>query len=104
MTKPDRIPCINPRCKRTASLEKYGEGVEIICAKCFRLIPQDIRKRHRGLKRALAKGERRGITQPYTERAAHRVWEQMRWYFNQPDKPEGLENFLREMGMEEASD
>jgi len=43
MTKPGRIPCINQRCKRTAPADKYRPGTEIICGKCFKALPAEIK-------------------------------------------------------------
>ena len=50
MTKPGRIPCIVPGCRRTAP--DNGEyAQEIICGKHWRLIPKHQRKRYQKLAR-----------------------------------------------------
>lgn len=36
MTKPDRIPCVVPGCRRTAPKEKYPPGTLIMCGKHWR--------------------------------------------------------------------
>ena len=40
MTASGRIPCINPRCRRTADAAKF-DCEEIICGKCFRSLPAE---------------------------------------------------------------
>lgn len=45
---PDRIKCIIPFCKRTASAEKFAGSDEIICGKCWRYVTPAT-KRHRQL-------------------------------------------------------
>lgn len=38
----DRVPCLVPFCRRTASREKIGDGVEaILCGKCGRRAPRE---------------------------------------------------------------
>lgn len=45
MTKPDRIPCVVPFCRRTAKrLPDDGPDAEIICGKHYRLADQRLRK------------------------------------------------------------
>src|SRR5688572_1991369 len=43
--KAGRTPCINPRCKRTADANEFPD--EMICAKCFRALPVELRREHR---------------------------------------------------------
>ncbi|EUB97256.1 hypothetical protein PMI07_000832 [Rhizobium sp. CF080] len=105
-----RIPCINPCCKRTASAEKYS--YEIICGKCFRNLPVEMRNTHRFYWRQLRKWERR-ITKTTDELKRERMkpicnmwsdkitrhWdEQIKATFSS-EKPEGIDAFLEEMGL-----
>ncbi len=55
MTAADRIRCVVVGCRRTAPTDRYPEGTEIICGKCFRLAPQYLIQRHRRLRRLLKK-------------------------------------------------
>ena len=113
MTKPGRLACVNPSCNRTASAEKFGEA-DIICAKCWKLLPQALRNRYRQLRsretRLLKLIGRRlmhhDIAPEEIIRIEHRQaalcaenWQLMRDYFRHGDKPVGLEGFLQEMGM-----
>ena len=114
MTKPGRIPCINPRCKRTAPEDKYGPGTEIICGKCFRKLPEALRREHRRCWREIRKWEKR-ITKTSDELKRHQMgtilqlwenrldgnWKEIRDWIVAPPKPQGLDNFLDEMGMKE---
>lgn len=45
MTKPGRIPCEVPFCRRTADAAKYPEGTRIICGKHWRTAPVTWRAR-----------------------------------------------------------
>lgn len=108
---PDRIPCINPRCRRTFADD--GRSNEIICGKCFRCLPASVRAEHRRLWREIRKWERR-ITrtgdQMKTVRMHNIVWRltillNRHWnsdikpIFLMPEKPEGLDGFLDEVGL-----
>lgn len=112
MTKPDRIPCINPRCGRTAPADKYDPGSEIICGRCFRALPPRLRRAYRihkqREKRVLRRIDRRiaeGTISAETverlrrafERAGTRVWNDIRAAVVAPDRPAGLDTFLEEM-------
>ncbi|MBB3705782.1 hypothetical protein [Aminobacter aminovorans] len=107
----DRIPCINPRCRRTAADD--GESGEIICGKCFRTLPAATRQEHRRLWRELRKWERR-ITRSGDDLKANRMRRvrdrlsdqlNMHWdtciktQFLAPEKPAGLDAFLEEVGL-----
>lgn len=116
MTAPSRIPCINPRCRRTAPAEKYEPGEEIICRTCFKLLPaavaaryRALHKRERRLLRLVEKAITRGkIGEPRVLRLQGTIqglrlknWQAMRAYFQEPgDKPVGLDAFLEEMGLQ----
>ena len=106
----DRIPCINPRCRRTFKKEHDGE---VICGKCFRTLPEAVRKEHRGYWREIRKWDRRiarngdelkiarmrGIRDRYS-RLLNRHWgAEIKARFLAPDKPEGLDAFLEEFGL-----
>ncbi|GAA2887679.1 hypothetical protein GGQ99_004726 [Aminobacter niigataensis] len=108
----DRIPCINPRCRRTASSDKHPDSAEIICGKCFCCLPASVRAEHRRLWRELRKWERR-ITRTADDLKANRMrrvrdrlednlnrhWiSDVRPNFFEPGRPEGLASFLEEVG------
>lgn len=110
----DRIPCLNPRCRRTAPRDKYADSAEIVCAKCWKLLPQAVRDRYRALgrrdRRLLRRIERRvalgNISSALVERLreglwrAHcRHWDEIRSYFLAPAKPVGLDAFLEDTGL-----
>jgi hypothetical protein len=110
----DRIPCINPRCRRTAPAAKYEPGVEIICGKCWRSLPREIREQRRRLeryeRRIFRKVERRVAQGTLSPEAAARIganihrqlnaqWAQIKRRFIEPDTPAGLESFLEEAGL-----
>jgi hypothetical protein len=46
MTKPGRIPCVVPYCRRTADATKFEGCDEIICGKHWRMAPASWRRRH----------------------------------------------------------
>lgn len=107
-----RIPCCNPKCRRTAPASKYPDADEIICRKCWNLTPKSYRDRYRVLERR-SKKIIRVITKQTTmvwryrlEKLADRIelqkennWYEIRNYFRISEKPEGLENFLEEIGL-----
>jgi len=113
----DRIPCLNPRCRRTAPAHRYEPNAQIVCAKCWKLLPKQLTDRHRSLRnhertmlrridRRRARGEitleriaqlRARLSQFVAENndAIHA-------YFLAPDPaapPQGLESWLQETGL-----
>jgi hypothetical protein len=50
MTKPGRIPCIIPFCKRTGDAAKF-EGCQIICGKHWRMASPVLRRRRSKMER-----------------------------------------------------
>lgn len=109
--KPGRTPCINPSCRRTADAKEFPG--EMICGKCFRALPDRDRKEHRRLWREIRKWERR-IAKTVDELKRQRMhdirnmwvgklqrhWdESIKGSFANPEKPEGLESFLEEIGL-----
>lgn len=108
----DRIPCLNPPCRRTAPADKYEPGDEIVCGKCWKLLPPRLTARYKALKRRdrrldrLALKGRHQSRGPQWERvtslftaAQGRNWAAIRACFLQPEKPVGLEAFLDEVGL-----
>jgi len=108
-----RTPCVNPRCRRTADAAKFG-GEEIICGKCFRALPVDIRSQYRSLRRR----EKTMLRLISKRVSAHRIdlarvdqlrdrmqarfganWDRIKSYFVTPENPVGLEGFLAEVGL-----
>lgn len=63
MTKPGRIPCVVPFCRRTADAAKF-EGCEIICGKHWRMASGTLRRRH---SRLIRRYRRRFGNRPYLE-------------------------------------
>ena len=97
MTKPGRIPCINPRCRRTAA--DSGQHEQICCGKCWKLVPLTWRRRHKRLNAAIRQFERRGRDASRLEYLHAMNWRRIWVYFNKPDKPEGIDNFIDEIGL-----
>lgn len=112
MTRPGRIACVNPACRRTAA--DAGDGAAIICGKCWKLLPPAVRNRYLQLKRRerrllklIDKRARHGaIDRASIGAIEHRItlqmaenWQLMRDCFHRPDKPVGLDGFLKEMGL-----
>ncbi|WP_257164662.1 hypothetical protein [Bradyrhizobium sp. SRS-191] len=106
-----RIPCINPRCGRTAPAGDDGSGA-IICRCCWNKLPQARRDRFNQLRRR----ERRMLrlaqkrTAPLTARrvevltrllanGATSCWSEIATYFRDGAAPVGLEGFLKEIGL-----
>ncbi|QPC87080.1 hypothetical protein GA830_10270 [Mesorhizobium sp. NBSH29] len=101
--KPDRIPCINPRCGRTAPAAKYPAGWEIVCHKCWKMAPPSLVKRHRQLSKRRRKIDRLirmpglGFRTNAIDRLQHANWCAIRVCFNPVDRPEGLDAFIEEV-------
>lgn len=102
----DRIPCIRPGCRRTAPVEKFGEGCEIVCGKCWRqLVPPRLRARHKRLRAEQRRMERKRSLALDVERwnricrLGERNWEAIRRSLATPQKPAGLDAFLAESGL-----
>ncbi len=110
----DRIPCINPRCRRTAAREKHPNANEIVCGKCWRLLPKALTRRYRELLNRnrriirISKRKRSGIyNTPYQleimddqlSRLMDSNWRAIRAFFIAPEKPAGIEAFLEEAGL-----
>jgi hypothetical protein len=107
----DRLPCINPRCRRT--FKREPDSGEMICGKCFRCLPSDVRAEHRGYWREIRKWERR-ITRTGDELRIAKmrdIRDKFVFRLNQhsdreikprmvaPEKPEGLDAFMEEVGL-----
>lgn len=107
----DRIPCINPRCRRTFKDE--GLDCEIICGRCFRTLPTAVRKEHRTYWREIRKWERR-IARTSDElkilkmrsivgRLSRRLnlhWNrEIKTFFLEPVEPAGLDRVLEDLGL-----
>jgi hypothetical protein len=109
----ERIPCINPSCRRTAAADKYGADAEIVCGKCFRTLPKQVADRYRSVRRRgkamvrkaerrIAKGEPEAKFYAVFDRMDHHYavsWAAIKSYFTAPPAPAGLENFLKENGL-----
>lgn len=110
----DRISCCNPKCRRTAPAERHPGADEIICGKCWKLLPKALTSRYRALRRRDTKGRRLAEKKDRVgkltdrqidecDRLAHKLvrqnWLAIRNYFRETEKPEGLESFLSEVGL-----
>lgn len=107
----DRTPCINPRCRRT--FKREGDDSEVVCGKCFRTLPEAVRNEHRDYWRQIRKWDRRilrtadaltiarmaAIRDRISRRLALHWDAEIKPRFVAPDKPEGLDAFLEEMGL-----
>lgn len=104
--KPGRIYCLNPKCGCTADAAKADE---IVCGKCWRLLPKPLRDDYRDLYALKGKLARRrakradGIVEvPLSaiglESRISANWSRIRGFFLAPEMPEGLEAFFAEMG------
>lgn len=108
----DRIPCINPACRRTAPAD--GEHNSICCRKCWRLLPHALTARYRQLnnrnRRLMRHVDRRIAQGTISKQTVERVgdvvfaqmdknWSAIRAYFVRPEKPVGLDGFLQEIGL-----
>lgn len=107
----DRIPCVNPRCRRT--FKRDPGSAEMICGKCFQCLPTEVRGEHRRYWREIRKWDRRimrtsdelkiarmrTISERYSD-LLNRHWDkEIKARFVAPDKPEGLDAFLEEVGL-----
>lgn len=107
----DRIPCVNPLCRRTGSIEKFPDCTEICCGKCWKLLPKALTARYRQIRRRWTKVNRRvdrgiakGRAYPYglyalLQQQNRANWRAIQSYFTAPPAPAGLENFLKENGL-----
>lgn len=117
----DRIPCLNPRCRRTFKREHDDETA--VCGKCWKLLPVTVRDRYKQLRRRSrvidrleAKGDAhrrrgrrhgqpdKGVPQSYTMRWQHdrlwrRLWDWIEAFYLRPERPAGIESFLEEIGL-----
>jgi hypothetical protein len=107
----DRTPCINPRCRRTFKADDCGS--EVVCGKCFRTLPEAVRKEHRGYWREIRKWDRRitrtgddlkilrmrAIRDRVSERLSRHWDNEIKPFFLTPEKPAGLDSFLEEVGL-----
>lgn len=106
-----RTPCINPACRRTGPADEHPG--EMICGRCFRGLPAEVRAEHRRYWREIRKWDRR-ITRTSDEIKIARMrtirdrlvrhlnahWErEIKLRFLTPDRPEGLDAFLEEAGL-----
>jgi len=106
-----RTPCINPRCRRTFKADDAGS--EVVCGKCFRTLPAAVRAAHRGYWCEYRKWDRR-IARTGDELRIARMRDirnrlsarlNTHWvavikpFFLAPEKPEGLDAFLEEVGL-----
>jgi hypothetical protein len=107
---PDRIPCLNPNCRRTAAQDKYPGSFHIICGKCWRALPPRYRARWKQLKARWKKIERsmrkRATPGPVWNRIVGRIetsWIRLEAdivrYFTNTETPVGIEDFLKENGI-----
>ncbi len=110
-----RIPCCNPRCRRTAAYSETMNSDEIVCAKCWKTLPpaqteryRDLRQRYKRIARSMAKRERNGNLPNFRKSVSiydhldalvERNWRDMKASFQQSVKPEGIDKFMEEAGL-----
>lgn len=106
-----RNPCINPRCGRTFKADDGSD--EVVCGKCFRTLPEAVRSEHRRYWREIRKWDRRILRTAdnfkvnrmaaIRDRLSWRLglhWDaEIKPRFVAPEKPEGLDAFLEEVGL-----
>lgn len=110
MLTADRTPCINPRCRRTFKRQHQDE--ETICGKCFRALPVELRSEFKRCWREYRKWGRRITrtsdelkiarmqnTRTYWADGINRSWDRIRSSVITPEKPDGLDAFLEEVGL-----
>lgn len=108
--KPGRTPCINPRCKRTADAAKFPD--EMICGKCFKALPAEMKASFRhAWKQYNLHGRRIMRTQDemkivrlrnlqhFWSEKIHERWLEIRAHVTAGEKPEGLDNFMQDIGL-----
>lgn len=103
----DRLPCIGPGCRRTAPRSKYPDATGIVCGKCWKLLPLDLRQKHRMLERRrrwlVRRWQRKGVDNPplpNIERLLGLNWDAIRSWLRAPQAPIGLAPILEELGLE----
>lgn len=109
----ERIPCINPTCRRTAAPDKHPGSDWIICGKCWKALPERTRHRWKQLNarwrkihRAMQKRQAGPVTWNRIVDRIDRAWNRLNaditQYFTSPNEPPvGLEDFLKENGIAE---
>lgn len=112
--RPDRIPCVNQSCRRTAAAEKHPYSEEICCQKCWKTVPKAMRRRLAQTKARCRKlgaklNSRYSQGRISAERAdkiwnavnEQRVaaWKRIKDYLNHSPAPAGIEEFLKENGL-----
>lgn len=110
----DRIPCLNPNCRRTAAQDKFPGSDSIICGKCWRALPARYRARWKQLNARDRKLSRLKTKQKFADprrdtrwwaisnhfnSAWHRLTSSVIHYFTASEQPVGLEDFLKENGI-----
>ena len=120
----DRIHCLNPACRRTAAADRFDGATSItcandsassiVCAKCWKIVPAELRDRHRELRardrkiaRAVMKRAAKGLITNarvqylwfLLEGRSVSNWHAIAIYFQQSPSPAGLEEFMKEAGL-----
>lgn len=96
-------------CRRTFDAEKNKGFTWIICGRCWRLMPAELRAKHKRYNREVRKWERRHERRTDDVRIEHilKRWHALsqansndiRDFFRVPQKPEGLDAFLEIVGL-----
>lgn len=110
----DRICCINPSCRRTAPRDKFPHSSGIICAKCWKALPEHMRRRHKqlnGRNRVLDRLVNKPAFSPDARRPQwvrldrnfRALWARLNasmiHFFTAGEEPHGLDDFLKENGL-----
>jgi hypothetical protein len=109
--KAGRIDCGGlMSCRRTFDAEKNQGYTWIICGRCWRLLPADLRHEHKRYNAMHRKMERARLRSPdravsinnalfRIERLQAINGDAIREFFRAPAKPAGLDNVLEELGL-----
>ncbi len=111
---PDRIPCVNQSCRRTAAADKHPYSDEICCHKCWKTVPKKMKRRLAQTKARCRKlGDKLNRRYSQGQISAQRAdkiwkavneqreaaWSRIKDYLNHSPAPVGIEEFLKENGL-----
>tara|TARA_R110002012_G_C11673164_1_gene613294 strand:+ start:7334 stop:7771 length:438 start_codon:yes stop_codon:yes gene_type:complete len=111
---PDRIPCLVPTCSCSAAQSRFPGATGWICAKHYKGMPPEIKRRWKQLNARSRKLNRLGKKNSYRYGDRQRQWFRIdriyarSWhaldlaiihYFTASERPVGIEEFLKEHGL-----
>lgn len=102
-----RTNCFNPPCRRTFKYQEGDETREVVCGKCWKLLPQALRQEYKHLKARRLKITRRlrkkgveNVELPHLRARQEANWRAIHDFYAAPQKPAGLDTFLEEIGFD----